>query len=562
MGGTFTTSSTDSTNSCSSGDMMSSSSVSQLKQAIVSGDVDTVLSMGAVYERGRLYHVSILADQIVDRIRGETALFLAVRLGHYHLVPVLLTSSVGASVGRPQRSVFGKSSTGHHVAVRWLLRKVLVETHDCSESGHDDVTRTVDAGIVAVEQHRRLDGDANEPMNGGRSNGVDDVSKRHCDIILRNDKAEVVVVSHRTPGRRTVARDLRLGYNRRHYDCLRYIVRRLAERNFTPDDRPLNMNGDTAIILAVRNKMYSLVPDLLAAGFDACRCNYRGKTALDELIEALFPVAADDKESSDLNGNHYVRRHFSPIRRLRQEPCDGVVDDWSPDRLPVAMLTLLDAGAAKTSLSLGWFVLHCVHDVYIVRQLILNCFSDSEMSSLDGSCSSCSRLTDAHRRLFRLLLQTAVKFNQIDNAVLLLRRVASPASEASVTFWMSDATASEARRLLPGHSAVTWSTVSHLANSGRIGVVADRIIDGLPLPVGGALTLLRAAGRPEVIRRVVQELLRFVRCDDVYETGNAVEMFYPYSIMSQQTEDRRRLFSVLAAVGPELSSSVVQLLAT
>lgn len=135
---------------------------------------------------------------------------------------------------------------------------------------------------------------------------------------------------------------------------------------------------------------------------------------------------------------------------------------------------------------------------------------------------------------------------------------------------MSDSTAAEARRLLPGDSPVTWTTVERLADDRRLGLLADRVLDALPLPVSAAILLLRAANGPDAARRIVAELVRSARVDDCFETGRAIEMFYPYAGLRPPPKHgggvddvRRRLLRTIVAYGPpRLPAKTVQQLAS
>jgi ankyrin repeat protein len=561
-------------------------SICQLKRAVADGDFDLVLKLAveAYDERPDIG----LSDVVVDRLRGDTALMTAVRRGHYHLVPVLMMASpspppslTGDECSRSKRTLCSRLST-HRSVIRLLLQRVFLEQPskegdtDHDDDDDDDETdnfRSVTAGMIRLARRRcdNVSGDCRSICDDD-----DNDDRRRCHRKRRHLATDNV--TWRLPA--AFHRRYAGSSHRRHdVDCLTYVIFRLSEAAATAgiggdgrivvDSRPLNSDGDTAIILAVRHRLYALIPKLLAVGYHVGQQNDRGKTALDELIEALFPMTEESHESSDVNNNYiFRRRRDSPVLRFRPEPRDGVVDDWSSSRLPAVMQTLLDAGAAPTSLYLGWFLLHCVHDAYIVRHLILSCFPADYDTGISTALvhdrhrsGSGWRLSDNHRQLFRLLLQTAVKFDQLDNAQLLLRRVAILSSASTTTFWMPDSLAAEARCHLPGDSVLTWSTVRHLADRGRIGLLADRILDALPLPVGGALVLLRAVSKPQVVERVVRQLLHIVSIDDNYETGRAIEIFYQYSMMSRQVEHRHRLFRVLAAAGPRLSVKAVQLLA-
>lgn len=245
--------------------------------------------------------------------------------------------------------------------------------------------------------------------------------------------------------------------------------------------------AESQLMLAIASGSYDLLPDLVVRpGCLVNQVNCEGHTALDLLIFRMFPVR---------NGSDHVH--------LRPEPSPGAVPDWSTDSLPEAMRLLLRSGGEGGSL--GWFILHILSE-----------------ERLMGDLGCCVKDLASKRLLVKLLLQTSVKYCQERNFRFLLEQGTS-----LLAFWEPVSNTACFRDV----QVVTWNKVCKYVKQNKLGALCECVLDSIQLPINSALLLLRAANSPEVLQRIVLDLIRPIDPFDYFQTGRAIEIFFPYATL-------------------------------
>lgn len=295
-------------------------------------------------------------------------------------------------------------------------------------------------------------------------------------------------------------------------ECLQYVLRQLHGVSYGPKliNDALNRNLDTALMLAIDCRRHDLVPILLKAGCRVNQANRDGHTVLDLLVYHLFPIQT---------GSDHVQ--------LWQKPSPGVVDDWSFDRLPKVFRILLSAGA--TGHSLGWFVLHIMSEDKLISDL----------------CQHFLDLTK-DRLMAKLLLQTSVKYCQEKNLKFILRK--------GIDLQMYWEPASN-RTTFHNVPVVTWDKVSLYAKKGKMGALCEHVLESIKLPINAAVLLIRSANSSIILHRIIEDLIQPIDPYDDFQTGKAIEIFYPYAVLCRILPGTNLLASLDDACHPRLTLS-------